>query len=140
METTIADYTRFIAGVMQGRNLSERAWREMLSPQIAIFTKHQFPSLNTDSTQANRKLELSYGLGWGLFKSPAGTVFFKEGHDDGWQNYSICFPGKKAAYIFLSNSDNAEGIYKELTWRLTGIEIPWEWEGYTPYNQRNSER
>jgi len=131
METTIADYTRFLAAVMQHRDITPKAWDEMLSPQIAIYEKRQFPSLNTDSTLANRGKELSYGLGWGLFRDPtAGRVFFKEGHDDGWQNYSICIPERKEAYVFLSNSDNAEKIYTELVRRLTGITIPWEWEGY----------
>jgi CubicO group peptidase (beta-lactamase class C family) len=133
METTIADYTRFVAAVMQGAGVSARAKQEMLKPQIGIFTKHQFPSLNTDMTDANRSLQLSYGLGWGVFSSPAGKVFFKEGHDDGWQHYSICFPDKGVAFVFMSNSDNAERIYKELTQRLAGVEIPWEWEGYAPY-------
>jgi CubicO group peptidase (beta-lactamase class C family) len=133
METTIADYTRFVAAVMQGAGVSARAKQEMLKPQIRIFTKHQFPSLNTDTTDANRALQLSYGLGWGVFSSSAGKVFFKEGHDDGWQHYSICFPDKGVAFVFMSNNDNAEHIYKELTERLAGVEIPWEWEGYAPY-------
>ena len=57
----------------------------MFSAQIAIYTKHQFPSLNNDTTSANKKIQLSYGLGWGLFNSPCGKAFFKEGHDDGWR-------------------------------------------------------
>jgi len=133
METTIADYTRFLAAVMQHRDIPQKVWDQMLSPQIAIYEKRQFPSLNTDSTLANRAIQLSYGLGWGLFTDPAaGEVFFKEGHDDGWQNYSICIPGRKEAYVFLANSDNAEKMYTELVRRLTGITLPWEWEGYGP--------
>jgi CubicO group peptidase (beta-lactamase class C family) len=133
METTIADFSRFIAAVMQHRGISQKAWEEMVSPEIDIYQKHQFPSLNTDSTTANVSIGLSYGLGWGLFRDPtAGKVFFKEGHDDGWQNYAICIPGTRDAYIFLSNSDNAEDIYRRLTARLAGVDIPWEWEGYKP--------
>ena len=40
METTIADYTRFVASFMQGKELSNLSKQEMLSPQIGIFTKH----------------------------------------------------------------------------------------------------
>ncbi|MBS1605727.1 MAG: beta-lactamase family protein, partial [Bacteroidetes bacterium] len=134
LETTIADYTRFLAAVMQRRGISAKAWEEMVTPQIAIYEKHQFPSLNTDSTLANRGIGLSYGLGWGLFRdAKAGKVFFKEGHDEGWQNYCICIPGRKEAFVFLSNSDNAEGVYAQLVRRLAGVDIPWEWEGYQPF-------
>jgi CubicO group peptidase (beta-lactamase class C family) len=133
METTIADYTRFVAAVMQGRGLTQRSEQEMLSPQIGIYTKHQFPSLNNDTTSVNKKIKLSYGLGWGLFTSPYGKVFFKEGHDDGWVHYMISFPGKKSSFIILVNSSNGESIFKELVEKLAAVTVPWEWEGYTPY-------
>jgi CubicO group peptidase (beta-lactamase class C family) len=133
METTIADYTRFVAAVMQGRGLTQKSEQEMLSPQIGIYTKHQFPSLNNDTTSVNKKIKLSYGLGWGLFTSPYGKVFFKEGHDDGWVHYMISFPGKKSSFIILVNSSNGESIFKELVEKLAAVTVPWEWEGYTPY-------
>ena len=133
METTIADYTRFVAALMQGKAIAQQSIQEMLSPQITIYTKHQFPSLNSDTTSANRNIKLSYGLGWGLFTSPHGKAFFKEGHDDGWEHYMISFPDKKSSFIIMTNSSNGESIFKELTEKLTGVTIPWEWEGYTPY-------
>ncbi len=133
METTIADYTRFVAGFMQGKGLSQRSTNEMLSPQVAIYTKQQFPSLNNDTTSVNKKIHLSYGLGWGLFNTPWGPAFFKEGHDEGWEHYMISFPGKKSSFIVMTNSSNGESIFKELIEKLTGVTIPWEWEIYTPY-------
>jgi CubicO group peptidase (beta-lactamase class C family) len=136
METTIADYTRFIAAVMQQKAISNEAKTQMFSPQIKIFTKHQFPSLNTDTTQANQAMQLSYGLGWGLFLTRYGPAFFKEGHDDGWGHYMICIPDKKQALLIMTNSSRGEGIFKELVEKIMGVNIPWEWEGYTPYNSR----
>jgi CubicO group peptidase (beta-lactamase class C family) len=133
METTIADYTRFVAAVMQRQRLSEKSGTEMFTEQIGIYTKHQFPSLNNDTTSDNRKINLSYGLGWGLFTSAYGKAFFKEGHGDGWQHYTISVPGKKTSFIIMTNSDNGESMFKELVEKITGITIPWEWEGYYPY-------
>ena len=133
METTAADYSRFMAAVLQGKRLSVAAWKEMLSPQIAITGSTQaFPD---DTTRAadNRKIGLAYGLGWGLFRTPAGKAFFKEGHADGWMHYAIGFPDKKFALVILGNSSNAESIFKELVEKLAGITIPWYWERYTPY-------
>jgi CubicO group peptidase (beta-lactamase class C family) len=136
METTIADYTRFMIAVNQGRGLSSYAYHEMLGPQIAIHSAHQFPSLSADTTSANDHIHLSYGLGWGLFNTPSGIAFFKEGHDDGWVHYVIGLPSANRALVIMCNSSNGEGIFKELTATFLGITIPWEWEGYIPYNDR----
>ena len=133
METTISDYARFVSGVMQGKGLSKRSKEDMLSSQVKIYTKRQFPSLNTDSTDENKSIALCYGLGWGLFKSRYGKAFFKEGHGNGWQHYTISFPGKNYAVIIMTNSDNGESMFKELVENLTGVTIPYKWEGYTPY-------
>lgn len=133
METTIADYSRFIAGVMQGKAISAQSKNNMLSPQISIHSKRQFPTLKYDSVSDNKKIQLSYGLGWGLFNSQYGKVFFKEGHDDGWGHYTIHFSGKKISVIIMTNSSNGESIFKELVEKTTGVTIPYQWEGYTPY-------
>lgn len=134
METTVADYTRFVSAVLQGKGLSRKSKQEMLSPQVGIFTKQQFPSLNNDTTSQNKNIQLSYGLGWGLFKSIYGWAFFKEGHsEDGWQHYIVSFPDKKYAIIIMTNSLNGESIFKELIEKITCATIPWEWEGYIPY-------
>ena len=133
METTIADYSRFLSAVMQGKRISQHAKQEMLSPQINIYSAHQFPSLSKDTTSENAAIQLSYGLGWGLFKSKYGKAFFKEGHGDGWVHYVISFPDKKYAVIIMTNSANGESMFKELVKYLTDVTIPWKWEGYTPY-------
>jgi len=134
MQTTIIDFTQFIATILQGKGLSSKKREEMLSPQIPILTKRQFPSLNNDTTSQYSAIELSYGLGWGLFKTPYGWAFFKEGHsDDGWVNYCIAIPDKQIGLVMMCNSMNGESIFKELTEYLTGVTIPWEWEGYIPY-------
>lgn len=133
MQTTIADYTRFMAAVLQGKNLSARSGHDMLSPQIEINSKRGFSSMVDDGTVEDRKIQLAYGLGWGLFTTPYGKAFFKEGHIDGWVHYVIGFPGKKMALVIMSNSSNAESIFNELVEKIAGVTIPWYWEGYRPY-------
>lgn len=138
METTIADYCRFISAVMNARGISQASYREMVSMQIPIYNRYQFPPLSTDSTDTNLGIELSYGLGWGIFRGAHGLSFFKEGHGEGFENYNINFPGKDYALVILSNSANAESIFPELVDALAGeASIPWEWEGYTRYRPFN---
>jgi hypothetical protein len=108
----------------------------MLSPQIQITSKHEFPTLAEETTEANKPIHLSYGLGWGLYQTPYGLVFFKEGHADGFRNYTVCFDSKKIGIVIMTNSANGEGIYKELLETLLkNTFTPIEWEGFTPYDQ-----
>ena len=37
----------------------------MLSSQIAILSKHEFPTFSTETTDENKAIKLSYGLTWG---------------------------------------------------------------------------
>lgn len=134
METTIGDYSRFVSGLLNKKGLNEKYWNQMFSPQIAINATTQMFSLNVaDTTSANKAIELSYGLGVGLFRTPYGRAFFKEGHGIGWVHYMIAIPQQKTALIIMSNSANGESIFTELTQKLTGITIPYKWESYVPY-------
>ena len=136
METTIADYTRFMAAVMQGKRISEKMKQAMVSQQIAVkYNSWVFPPIEKDSISDFQKVQLGYGLGWGIFTTAYGKAFFKEGHIDGWEHYCISFPGKKISYIIMTNSSNGESIFKELVEKLAGVTIPWKWEGYTPYRE-----
>lgn len=136
MKTTLRDFSLFLQGVMSGKGLSKNSWAEMLKPQVQISSKYQFPTFLPQTTEANKAIRLSYGLGWGLYWSPYGEAFFKEGHDDGWRDYAVAFPEKKDAVLILTNSSNGEGIYKDLLESLQANTFtPIEWEGFTPYQQ-----
>jgi CubicO group peptidase (beta-lactamase class C family) len=136
MQTTVSDFARFMVAVMAGRGMRPATRELMLSPQIRIHTKHEFPTLEPETTGANDAIRLSYGLGWGLYWTPYGKAFFKEGHDEGWRNYTVCFDEKKSGILIMTNSSNGEGIYRELLERVFhNPYTPIEWEGFTPYNQ-----
>ncbi|MFZ6720516.1 serine hydrolase domain-containing protein [Undibacterium sp. Ji49W] len=133
MDTTLNDYAHFIQGVMQGSIISKEAKAIMLAPQIAITTPTQFPTLSTASSDDNKHIQLSYGLGWGIFQTPHGKAYFKEGHDDGWENHSVVFDKQKTAVVIMSNSANGDHIFKDLLELLIqDVYTPWKWEGYVP--------
>ena len=135
MDTTVTDFAAFLAGVSKGEGLSKAAMAEMLGIQVRITSLHQFPTQFPVDTDANKDIELSYGLGWGLFKSRFGPSFFKEGHDDGTNNYALCLGQAKRCILLLSNSSNGESIFLYLVDELIGeTGLPWEWEGYVPYD------
>ena len=137
MVTTIADYARFIEHVMQKKGLGRKIFEEMLSPQITIHSKTQFPPLTNETTTENNSIQLSYGLGWGIFNCQYGRAFFKEGTGDSWKNYNINFLDKGISIIIMTNSENGEKIFQELVETLTKDNcVPWSWQGYIPYNQK----
>jgi CubicO group peptidase (beta-lactamase class C family) len=142
MLTTPADFARFIEAVPQekapaGKGLLSRKTRElMLSSQVQIYSKHEFPTLVSETTDENKIIRLSYGLAWGLYWTPSGKAFFKEGHTEGWRNYTVCFDEKKVGILIMTNSSNGEGIYKEMVETLLkNAYTPIEWEGFTPYDK-----
>ncbi|HLJ30324.1 MAG TPA: serine hydrolase domain-containing protein [Candidatus Angelobacter sp.] len=136
MQTTIHDFARFIRAVITGEGLQKSTRDQMLGPQIRILSKTEFPTLSTETTDENKKIRLSYGLGWGVYWTPYGKAFFKEGHDVGWRHYAVGFDREKLGMVVMTNSGNGEGIFKDLLETLLrNTFTPIAWEGYTPYNE-----
>lgn len=135
LETTLDDYTMFTKGVLTNAILKPSSTKEMFRPQIKIRSVQQFGPLGLLDSTLNDPIQLSYGLGWVLLQSPYGTGAFKEGHGDGFQHYTILFPAQGIGIVIMSNSDNAESIFKELLEITIGdTYTPWYWENYIPYN------
>jgi CubicO group peptidase (beta-lactamase class C family) len=133
MQTTLRDFARFARAVLNGELLDRETREQMLRPQIQILSKHEFPTLSTETTTENQAIHLSYGLGWGLYSSPYGEAFFKEGHWDGWRSYVVCFDKPKSGMLIMTNSSNGEDIYSGLLEELLGDTFtPLAWEGFKP--------
>lgn len=137
LETTPEDYARFLHAVLNRKGLKESSWKEMFSPQIRIRSRQQFGS--QEPTADNDDIELSYGLGWGLLKTPHGWGAFKEGHGDGFEHYTIVFPESGMGVMLLTNSANGESAFKELLEiSIADVYTPWEWQDYVPYDHQAS--
>jgi CubicO group peptidase (beta-lactamase class C family) len=137
LETTLDDYALFTEGVLQNKLISLASRNEMFRSQFLLRSLKQFGPLRFRDTTMNDGIALGYGLGWGVLQSPYGTGAFKEGHGNGFQHYSIVFPMQGTGIILMSNSDNAESIFKELLSFTIGDNFtPWYWENYIPYNAR----
>lgn len=141
LETTLDDYANFIQAVLSGKILKHESRDEMFRPQLRLRSVRQMGVLSRKDTSANDGISLSYGLGWGLLKSPYGWGAFKEGHGDGFQHYSIIFPDTGTGIVIMTNSDNSESIFKDLL-ELTIADkyTPWEWQNYIPYNHNSSSK
>lgn len=129
LDTTLEDWSRFLAAVARGEGLSAAAKAEMTRRQIEIDSERQFPTLVPTRTDRWKSIGLGYGIGWGVFETSFGRAYFKEGHDDGTANYALCV--KSDCILLMSNSTRAEKIFVPLVKRLFGdVPIPAAWEGY----------
>ena len=129
MQTTLRDYAIFLSALMSGKILDRRTTGEMFDSQIRIHSAHQFPSLAPETTTANDGIRLRYGIGWGLYSSPYGKAFFKEGHDEGWRHLALCFRQNGDGILIMTNSSNGEGMFKPLIDSLVGpTGFPFDWE------------
>ena len=139
LETTPDDLSLFFTGVLQKKILSSAAYKEMFTPQIRLRSKVQMEArswLDTTNSE-NDNIHLSYGLGWGVLQTPYSFGAFKEGHGDGFQHYAIIFPDKQMGIMILTNSDNGEGIFKELLQvAVADAYTPWRWQNYIPFDQK----
>jgi serine-type D-Ala-D-Ala carboxypeptidase/endopeptidase len=139
LETTLDDYTLFTTAVLKSSLLKASTTKKMFTTQIKIRSIQQFGPLRFRDSTLNDAIDLGYGLGWVLLQTPYGTGAFKEGHGDGFQHYSIIFPKTGTGIIIMSNSDNAESIFKELLETAIGDTFtPWYWENYIPYSQKEN--
>lgn len=137
LQTTLIDYSIFLEHILKLHSEDSEITKTLFHPNIRIKSKAQFGPLSNEVTHENDDIALSYGLGWGLLKSEYGIGAFKEGHGEGFQHYSILFPEKNIGVLIMSNSDNAESIFKELLEVTIGdVYTPWKWENYIPYDQK----
>jgi CubicO group peptidase (beta-lactamase class C family) len=129
MDTTIDDLARFAAALVRGEGLSPQSFAGMTSPHLPITTRSQFPTLQEELPQAQRRKDLSAGLGVVVFEGPQGRGFFKGGHNDSTGNTLVCLPRGRRCVLILSNDVRAEAAFPHLVRFILGeAGVPWDWE------------
>jgi CubicO group peptidase (beta-lactamase class C family) len=135
MVTTAGDYARLLVAILNAEGERKASMDEMLKPQIAITSKNMFGPDAWQDTDENRDIHLSWGLGWGRFDTEHGRALFHTGHEFGWQNYTVTYADKSIGIILLSNSDNFEGVAREIVEKAIGDRhSPFDWLGYVPFD------
>lgn len=129
INTTIADKARLWAAIVRGEGLSEAARAEIVRPQLAITSKHHFPTSSTEVDPRNETIGLAAGLGVVVFNDDSGPAFFKTGHNDSAGSIAVCLEAQRRCAVLLSNDVSAERIYPELVAEILGeTRMPWHWE------------
>jgi CubicO group peptidase (beta-lactamase class C family) len=136
VDSDLIGMSRFLQAMLQGAASGNAGIQAMWSPQVRITGLHQFPvSASEIDSDRDDGIDLSYGLGWGVIKTPHGRAAFKAGHIEGWENFMIAYPGAGTGLVIMTNSSNGESIFKALLAELIADRwTPWEWNRYTPYD------
>jgi len=129
MDTTIADLSQFFAALTRHEALSAASYREMLKPQLAIGTAHQFPNFAPELPPERRRKDLAAGLGVILFDGPQGHGFFKGGHDEQTANLLVCLEESRDCVLLMANDVRAEAGFTRLVDFILGdTHVPLDWE------------
>jgi hypothetical protein len=129
MDTTIADLSKFVAGLVRHDGISAASYAELVKPQLHIGTATQFPSFGPVLPPERQRKDLYAGLGVIVFTGPQGPGFYKGGHDEQTANTMVCIERSQRCVVILSNDVRTEaGFAKLVSFILGDTGVPYEWE------------
>lgn len=134
LNTTPADYAKFVVAVMNGTGLKRETAKLMLTPQIKVQEGCQ-NCINNPGT--GRLLpDVSWGLGWGLQQTTDGDSFWHWGDSNNdVQCYVVAYPKQKMGVMIFTDSGNGHSIIPRILAEAIGGQQPAvAWLSYEPYN------
>ena len=132
LHTTPADFARFMIAAMKGTGLKPPTARAMLAMQSAV-DESCYNCLKPGTGKISTTL--SWGLGWGIQRTPRRTAFWHWGENNGeFQNFAIGDRNGDGVVVF-TNSGNGFSIMPEVVSAVLGGEHPaFTWMGYERYD------
>lgn len=123
LQTTAADYAKFLLAMLQPQEQKVSAVEKMLSPEVRAGTSFSDPKGRSG---------ISWGLGWGLQESPEGKAFWHWGDNGTFRCFVMGYPDSGKALVYFTNSNLGLRIVPAVTGRFFGEkECPaWKWMGY----------
>lgn len=113
LQTTAADYARFMLAVMSGARLKPATARAWLKPEVRL--KQQcFACIGSTAPEGDQRV--AWGLGWGL-EAGAGT-FFHWGDAGRFKSFAIGSVSRRTAVVVLVNGANGMALMPELVGQL----------------------
>ncbi|NIR49380.1 MAG: serine hydrolase [candidate division Zixibacteria bacterium] len=125
--TTVEDYAKFMAALINRKDVSEKTVSQMLTPQGHVSDK------DADTLQVLQSV--AWGLGVGLQMTEDGTAFWHWGDNGSFKCLMIGYPGEKVGMVYFTNSANGLSIAKALVQNSLGGDCPaLDWLNYDAYN------
>jgi CubicO group peptidase (beta-lactamase class C family) len=118
LQTTAADYARFLQAALTGERLKPETAKLWLSPVIKVPQGCGPECLL--ATAPELSAQVAWGLGWGL--EPTAGKFFQWGDNDTFMAYAAGSVGDESAVVVLTNSANGQSIMPD----IVAAEMPGE--------------
>jgi CubicO group peptidase (beta-lactamase class C family) len=127
LQTTAADYARFLQAVLSGARLKPETAKQWLDPQIRL-QQHCFQCLSTDKPDGDQ--HIAWGLGWGL--EPDGGSFFHWGDNDDFKAFVIGSLPDRSAVVVFTDGFNGMAIMPDVIGQLMPGDHPsFAWLNYS---------
>lgn len=132
LQTTAADYARFVSAVINGTGLKKETRKQMFTPQVRIDED----CLNcTNRPVKSLSKEIAWGLGFGLQTTDEGTSLWHWGDNGYSKAFVAAFDKQKDGIVVFANSANGLSIIKEILSDGLGGKYPaLSWLKYESYN------
>jgi CubicO group peptidase (beta-lactamase class C family) len=131
LHTTVQDYARFVAAILNGTGLKEETRKQMLTPQIRVGMG------GTNATgQPPEKLSpnVSWGLGVGLQTTADGLSFWHWGDNGECKAFVEAFDRQKIGMVMFANGSNGLSFISEIVSIAIGGQQPAvAWLNYESY-------
>lgn len=116
LQTTAADYGRFLVALLRGNELQP-------ATRAAFFSAESIPgSTLRDTTQASASIR--WGLGIGLSQRPNGLISWHWGDNGDFRGFACLSLAQQRGYVYFTNSRNGLSILSAVAKRLLGEPLP----------------
>lgn len=129
MDTTIDDFSAFVAAYMRGDIVDAGTRAKQLAPGLAITSLHKFPTTDPATNPKNADSGLSSVIGGVVFTGPQGAGFLKAGHNEKTDNMLVCLTDAGRCVLILSNTASGAHYIPDIVEAALGpTGMPWAWE------------
>jgi CubicO group peptidase (beta-lactamase class C family) len=132
LNTTVADYARFVVALMKGTGLKRETALRMLTSQSEVDAA----CANCIGRLAGPASEsISWGLGLGLARTARGRLFWHWGDNGDFKAFVTGSEGSKRGVVVFTNSANGLMIIPDIVGEAMGEKHPaFEWIHYERYD------
>jgi len=132
LETTAADYARFMLATIKGQGLNPALARQVFSPQVKL---ERGCSECLGKPRGRLSETMSWGLGWGLEQTKRGRFAWHYGDNNTMQGYAAITLDGSRGVVILTNSANGHSMIPSVASPVLHVDAPgYAWvRVYAPY-------